>query len=127
MRRTFVAVLALLSTVSVPAQDSYDIVILNGRVMDPETGLDAIRHVGVRGETIAAISQSPLSGTTEVDATGLVVSPGFIDLHAHGQSARANEFQAMDGVTTALELESGVPDMQRFLEDRDGDAPRVST
>ena len=123
MRRTFVTVLALLSTVAVPAQDSYDIVILNGRVMDPETGLDAIRHVGIRGETIVAISQSPLSGTTEVDAKGLVVSPGFIDLHAHGQSARANEFQAMDGVTTALELESGVPDMQHFLGDRDGDAP----
>ena len=122
MRRTFVAVIALLCTVAVPAQDLYDIVILNGRVMDPETGLDAIRHVGIRGETIVAISQSPLIGTTELDADGLVVSPGFIDLHAHGQSARANEFQAMDGVTTALELESGVPDMRRFLERRDGDA-----
>jgi len=104
MRRTFVAVIALLCTVAVPAQDLYDIVILNGRVMDPETGLDAIRHVGIRGETIVAISQSPLIGTTELDAGGLVVSPGFIDLHAHGQSARANEFQAMDGITTAMEL-----------------------
>lgn len=103
------------------AQD-YDIVIANGRVMDPETGLDAIRDVGIRGEAIVAISELPLHGETEVDATGLVVSPGFIDLHAHGQSARANEFQAMDGVTTALELESGVPDVAVFLAMRDGDA-----
>jgi dihydroorotase len=103
------------------AQD-YDIVIANGRVMDPETGLDAIRNVGIRGEAVVAISELPLRGETEVDATGLVVSPGFIDLHAHGQSARANEFQAMDGVTTALELESGVPDVAMFLAMRDGDA-----
>ena len=122
MRIILVAVLALLCTSQAPAQESYDVVILNGRVMDPETGLDDIRHVGIRGETVAAISQLPLRGTVEVDASGLVVAPGFIDLHAHGQSARANEFQAMDGVTTAFELESGVPDIQQFLERRDGDA-----
>ena len=122
MRKSFVVVLTLVFGAPVPAQDLFDIVILNGRVMDPETGLDAIRHIGIRGETISAISRTPMKGTTEVDASGLVVSPGFIDLHAHGQSARANEFQAMDGVTTALELESGVPDMRRFLARRDGDA-----
>jgi dihydroorotase len=103
------------------AQD-HDIVISNGRVMDPETGLDAIRNVGIRGEAVVAISERPLRGETEVDATGLVVSPGFIDLHAHGQSKRANEFQAMDGVTTALELESGVPDVAMFMAMREGNA-----
>jgi len=112
------------SSVVIPAtaDDAYDIVISNGRVMDPETGLDGIRNVGIRGESVAAISKEPLRGKTEVDATGLVVSPGFIDLHAHGQSVRANEFQAMDGVTTALELEGGVPDVAMFLAMRAGDA-----
>ena len=57
-----------------------------------------------------------------LDASGKVVSPGFIDLHAHGQSGEANKYQAMDGVTTALELEGGVPRIARFLESRAGDA-----
>jgi len=104
------------------AQEAYDIVIAGGRVMDPETGLDAVRYVGIRGQTVVAISEEPLEGRTMVDATGLIVAPGFIDLHAHGQTARANEFQAMDGVTTALELESGVPDLAGFLAARNGDA-----
>jgi N-acyl-D-aspartate/D-glutamate deacylase len=104
------------------AQEAYDIVISGGRVMDPETGLNAVRNIGIRGQSVVAISERPLSGNTEVDASGLVVSPGFIDLHAHGQSARANEFQAMDGVTTALELEAGVPDIPMFLAMREGDA-----
>ena len=112
----------LLFSAPAAAQSGYDIVIANGRVMDPETGLDAIRHVGIRGQSVVAISKEPLQGLTVVDATGLVVAPGFIDLHAHGQSARANDFQAMDGVTTALELEGGVIDMQSFIARRQGDA-----
>ncbi|MGI9261240.1 MAG: amidohydrolase family protein [Woeseiaceae bacterium] len=114
----------LISTLIAPvvAQDQYDIVIANGRVMDPESGLDGIRNVGIRGEAVVAITQQSLEGRTVVDATGLVVSPGFVDLHSHGQSARANEFQAMDGVTTALELEAGVPDVRMFIAMRDGDA-----
>ncbi len=104
------------------AEELFDVVILNGRVMDPETGLDAVRSVGIRGGTVAVIAEGPLEGTTEIDATGLVVAPGFVDLHAHGQCARSNEFQAMDGVTTALELELGVPDIKRFLAARQGNA-----
>jgi len=123
-RRQFQASVLLIGmTLIVPAfAQDYDIVISNGRVMDPETGLDAVRNVGIRGESVVAISARPLQGATEVDATGLVVSPGFIDLHAHGQSARANEFQAMDGVTTALELEAGVPDIAMFRAMRAGNA-----
>jgi dihydroorotase len=95
--------------------------------MDPESGTDAVRHVGLRGDRIAVVSAEPLDGRlrpggTRVDATGLVVAPGFIDLHAHGQSARANEFQAHDGVTTALELEVGVPEVSRWLRSRSGRA-----
>lgn len=119
--RAFLLLVGIVFIPPVFAQD-FDTVISSGRVMDPETGLDAIRNVGIRGETVVAISKQPLHGSTEVDATGLVVAPGFIDLHAHGQSARANEFQAMDGVTTALELEAGVPDVAMFLAMRDGDA-----
>ena len=104
------------------AQETFDIVIEDGRVMDPETGLDAIRNVGIRGGTIARIADEELQGRTMINAGGLVVAPGFIDLHAHGQSARGNEFQAMDGVTTALELEGGVIDIPVFLAQREKEA-----
>jgi cytosine/adenosine deaminase-related metal-dependent hydrolase len=56
--------------------------------LDPESGLDAIRSVGIRGKKIAAISASPLRGAIEVDSTGLVIAPGFIDLHSHGQTPK---------------------------------------
>ncbi len=100
----------------------YDIVLSGGRVMDPETGLDAVRNVGIRGDRIIEISSDPLSGITVVDVSGLVVSPGFIDPHAHGQTNEANEYQAHDGVTTALELESGRPFLRQWLDARAGDA-----
>ena len=100
------AVVAVAFFAALPAhtQEMYDVVIRGERVMDPETGLDAVRNVGIRGQTIVAISEDALEGETVVDAAGLVVAPGFIDLHAHGQSNDANRYQARDGVTTALEL-----------------------
>lgn len=89
------------------AQD-FDTVINNGRVIDPETGLDAIRNVGVRDGSIAAISEFPLTGAEMIDAKGLVVAPGWIDMHAHGMEIGALRMQAMQGVTSVLELESGL-------------------
>jgi Amidohydrolase family len=104
----------------------YDIVILNGRVVDPESGLDAIRNIGIglsnNGGTIQAISEKSLRGRTTVLATGLVVSPGFIDLHSHGQDQENYRFKAMDGVTTALELEVGTGDVDRWYVEREGKA-----
>lgn len=107
----------LLLTLPMGAQ-TYDVVIANGRVMDPESGLDAVRHVGIRGGRIEAISARPLSGKSVIEAKGKVVAPGFIDLHAHGQTNEANEYQMHDGVTTALELEVGVPSVETFLKAR---------
>ncbi|MGR3616327.1 MAG: amidohydrolase family protein [Paracoccaceae bacterium] len=88
--------------------ETHDIVIQNGRVIDPETGLDAVRNVAIDGKTITAISEFSLDGETLIDATGLIVSPGFVDLHAHGMALGNMRMQAMQGVTTVLELESGV-------------------
>ncbi len=100
--------------------EEYDLVIANGRVMDPETNLDAVRHVGIRAGKIAAISESKLQGKTVIDAKGLVVAPGFIDLHEHGQAAENYKYQARDGVTTTLELESGTSDVERWYAQREG-------
>jgi dihydroorotase len=101
---------------------AFDVVIAGGRVMDPDSGLDAVRHIGIRNDRIAAISEQPLAGAIILPAAGRVVAPGFIDLHAHGQSPEANEYQVRDGVTTALELEVGVPFVADFLRERAGKA-----
>ncbi len=113
---------ALTSTVSGTVAQSYDLVLAGGRVMDPESGLDAVRDVGIRDGTIAAVSESPLDGETVVDVSGLVVAPGFIDLHAHGQDLFSSQLQAQDGVTTALELESGTGDVDEWYASREGKA-----
>jgi hypothetical protein len=88
--------------------------------MDPETALDAIRDVGIREGKIVVISASPLQGKQKIDAHGLVVAPGFIDLHEHGQEPRNYEFQAHDGVTTSLELELGTADVDAWYAKREG-------
>src|SRR5437762_14385472 len=87
---------------SIHAQDvSYDVVISNGRVMDPESGIDAVRNVGISGGKIRAISSSALKGKQVIEAKGLVVAPGFIDLHQHGHDGENYAAKAHDGVTTA--------------------------
>ena len=113
--------LSLLMSAPVLAQ-TYDVVLANGRVIDPETNLDAIRNVGVNSGRIAAISASPLTGRTTVDAKGLVVTAGFIDLHSHGQDAENYAYKARDGVTTALELEVGVNPVASWYAAREGRA-----
>ncbi|WP_165787129.1 amidohydrolase family protein [Pseudohalioglobus lutimaris] len=105
MRQLTLALLLLFTTTALATP--YDVVILNGRVMDPETGLDDIRHVGINGNTIEAVSETPLHGTREIDASGMVVAPGFIDLHTHSPTELGQYYQLFDGVTTALELEAG--------------------
>lgn len=89
------------------AAQTYDLVIENGRVIDPESGTDAVSHIGINAGSIAAISKTYLNGSSRIDATDLVVSPGFIDLHSHAQTQLGQSFQALEGVTTSLELEAG--------------------
>ena len=100
----------------------YDVVIANGQVMDPESGMNAVRNVGVSHGKIAAISEKPLAGKKTIDAKGLVVAPGFIDLHEHGQEPKNYEFQAHDGVTTSLELEAGTNNVAEWYAEREGKA-----
>ena len=100
--------------------ESYDVVISQGRVMDPESGLDAIRNLGISSGKIRAISGDSLFGKQTIDARGLVVAPGFIDLHEHGQELPNYQFQARDGVTTSLELEAGTNDVAKWYAKREG-------
>ena len=117
MRRVMSLLLGVLLATSASAQ-TYDVVIAGGRVMDPESGLDAVRNVAITDGRIARISADSLAGRRVIDAKGLVVAPGFIDLHQHGQDEASGRLKAFDGVTTALEMEIGVPDVAAFLKQK---------
>jgi len=110
--RSIIALLGAMAIVSAMTPlanaEQYDLVITGGRVMDPETGFDSVSNVGVKEGRIAVITNDSISGKEMIDAKGMVVAPGFIDLHAHGQNLGDYRMQAMQGVTTMLELESGV-------------------
>lgn len=105
---------------SSPTAETYDLVILNGRVVDPESKTDAVRNLGITNGKINTITSARLGGRNTIDARGLVVSPGFIDLHQHGQNEENFRFKAMDGVTSALELEVGTGDVDRWYAERAG-------
>jgi N-acyl-D-aspartate/D-glutamate deacylase len=113
------AACALMLAAQPPA---FDLVIRGGRVIDPETGLDAVRDVGIAAGRIAAVSAEPLMGSAVIDARGLVVAPGFIDLHTHVNDATTYRLAAQEGVTSALELEIGAHDVTAFLDARRGKA-----
>lgn len=85
----------------------FSLAINNGRVINPESGLDAIRHVGIRQGRVVAISTTPLKGNQTIDATGRVVAPGFIDIHSHTLTPLGQQRNVLDGVTTQLEMEAG--------------------
>jgi len=99
---------------------TYDLVVANGRVIDPESGLDGVRHVGIKGGKIEIVSEAPLQGTRVVDASRHVVAPGFIDLHEHGQQEESYRMMVRDGVTSAFELEVGTGDVAQWYKAREG-------
>ena len=117
-RKLFLGVALLILSFPVESSPAYDLVILNGRVIDPESRTDAIRNLGISHGVIKAITSKKLDGHTVIDARGLIVSPGFIDLHQHGQDEENYRFKAMDGVTTALELEVGTGDVDAWYAQR---------
>ena len=120
--RNLILTLTLLLLPTFLRAQQYDIVLEGGRVMDPETGFDAVRNIGIRDGKIARISAEPLAGHRVIRVAGLVVAPGFIDPHQHGQELESQYVKAFDGVTTALEMEIGAPDVTQFLAAKEGHA-----
>jgi N-acyl-D-aspartate/D-glutamate deacylase len=126
--RIFGSVIVLCGAVAVaacsgpaaPLAPSFDLVVANGRVMDPESKLDAVRHLGIRGGRIDTISETPLQGARVIDVSNLVVAPGFIDLHEHGQQEESYAMMVRDGVTSAFELEVGTADVNAWYAARQG-------
>jgi dihydroorotase len=108
----------LLLAASACSTRTYDLVISNGHVMDPESGFDRRAHVGIVGSRIEVISDRPLRGTKTIDASGLIVAPGLIELHTHGEDPLNYQYRAMDGVTTMLDTERGTVDVDKWYADR---------
>ena len=103
-----------------PSQPPYDVVLVGGRVIDPESGLDAVRTVAVQNGRIVAVTEAAVAGLDTLDARGLVVSPGFIDLHSHVQDSAGYVAVVRGGTTTALELEEGTADVDGWYTARAG-------
>jgi len=108
-----------MATAPVVLAQQYDLAITNGRVMDPETMYDSVANVGVNGGRIAVITKSPIKGKETIDATGLVVAPGFIDTHFHAVDPFASKMAVADGITTGMDLEAGASPVAEWYALRD--------
>lgn len=120
--RVLILVLAALF-VSGYGQEDFDLVLKNGRVMDPESGFDRIGNVGISKGKIVSISDTPLIGKEIIDASGLVIAPGFIDMHQHAWDTDSVRFKIRDGATSVLELEVGTDKVAAWYEKYAGRLP----
>ena len=117
--RNFLVIATSILTLPALGQD-YDLVITNGRVIDPETKLDAVRNVGIKDGRIEVVTDQTLTAKETIDASGLVVAPGFIDLHVHGQDPYSIKIGLRDGVTSPLEIEAGAYPIEAYYKQREG-------
>ncbi|CAF2506688.1 unnamed protein product [Rotaria sp. Silwood2] len=97
----------------------YDLVFLNGRVINPETNFDAIRSIGIIDGSIVSISDKTLKGKVELDISNLIICPGFIDVHSHEHTDEYYALKCQDGVTSVFELEVGTNDIDQWYAERE--------
>ena len=100
----------------------YDLVLKRGIIVDPEREIELVGNVGVNNGVIEYLGNNDVTGFKELDCTDLIISPGFIDLHSHGQDPENYAIQVSDGVTSALELEYGTDDLEAWYSSRKGKA-----
>ena len=114
-----------LAVVSTAIAEEFDIVINNGRVMDPETNFDQVANVGIKNGKITLITKDKIKGKETIDAEDLVVAPGFIDGHQHCLEPYAYRLMVRDGRTTIMDLEIGAPGNQvdDFYKKIEGNTP----
>ncbi|MBY6006684.1 aminoacylase [Salipiger bermudensis] len=120
MKRLLLSAAIIAAANGVSAQ-TYDVVIMNGRVMDPETGFDQVANIGVAAGLIAKITDQEIEGDRVIDATGHIVSPGFIDTHNHGAATEhGGKLSLRNGVTTGMDLEAGSMNIAEWYDEREG-------
>ena len=103
---------ALLARIPNAFAATYDLIIKGGRVVDPSTGLDAVRDLAIAGGRIAAVEASIAADAAEtIDAHGKIVAPGLIDIHTHaGRSKEGPPMCLQDGVTGWVDAGTGGAD-----------------
>ncbi len=130
MKNMFLApllALFLLAPAAAGSQELYDVVIVGGRVMDPETGRDETANVGIVDGRIQAITVDDIQGRKVIDATGQIVAPGFVDILASiRQEKSAHEFKIGDGVTSVLGMHGGPVDVAKYARDHGAVGPLVN-
>src|ERR687883_205676 len=101
----------------------YDLVIRGGEIHDGRGGPSFIGDVAIKGDRIVAVGKVEGSGAEEIDARGLLVTPGFVDVHTHydGQATWDPELapSAWHGVTTVVTGNCGVGFAPVHADDRD--------
>ena len=123
MKTKLITLIASMLMVTMASAADFDIVLLNGRVMDPETKFDGVRNVGIKDGKIVSITEDKIEGTETVDVSGLVVAPGFIDTHTHSSDKFAIKMSMMDGVTSGMDLEAGAVNIAAWYEREKGKWP----
>ena len=119
--RYLLASSVLAIAIGMPAMAAdYDVVINNGRVMDPETNFDGVRNVGIKDGKIAAITEDAIEGNETIDASGHVVAPGFIDTHQHATDQFSRKVNLRDGLTTGMDFEAGAGDIAKWYAEAEG-------
>src|SRR5438477_12195621 len=105
--RSLPAAALALATILSAQTPSYDLIVRHGRIIDGTGGPWSYGDIGIRGDSIASIGD--LTGATaaaEIDATGLVVAPGFLDIHTHARrgifTVPTAENYVRRGVTTLM-------------------------
>jgi len=81
----------------------YDLVVKNGKVVDPLSETEKVMNLGIVDGKIITITLDNIDGKNEIDATGCIVSPGFIDIHTHTDgNVDGGNFLLKCGVTSAI-------------------------
>jgi len=122
IQRALVTVVAIIATAISPQvlAETYDVVINNGRVMDPETNFDGVRNVGIKDGKIVAITKDAIKGKETINASGHVVAPGFIEGHQHATDPFSRKVNLRDGLTTGMDFEAGAGDIAKWYADAEG-------
>ena len=92
----------------------WEIVLRGGRVIDPESGFDAVADVAIAEGRVAQIGTALPAAPTDVDVAGLVVTAGFVDLHSHVNDLAGLRLQALDGPGGALTWAHRYSNKSRF-------------
>jgi dihydroorotase len=118
---------ALLAPMPKASAAGYDLVIRGARVIDPSTGLDAVRDVAISGGRIAAVEANVVGDAAEtIEARGKIVTAGLIDIHTHaGRSKDGPPLALQDGVTGWIDAGTGGADNMDAVAEVARGAPQI--